>query len=187
MKKVLVLLAEGFEDIEALTIVDVLRRAEVKVTLCTIKEYYVKSSHDVIVRSEELIEYVRAEDYDALFLPGGLPGAYNLRDDDRVIKIIQEMNELNKLIFAICAAPIILSKAGITKDRKVTSYPGFEDQIKCSEYLEDPIVVDRKVTTSRGPATALLLAYEMLNQLGYEEKSKELSKGMLFDYLKEKI
>lgn len=183
MKNILILLADGFEEIEAISIIDVLRRAGQHVTICNIKEEYVKGAHNVLVKSDKSIDEVNLEEYDAIYLPGGLPGAHNLRDNEKVISLVKSANDSKKLIFAICAAPIVLSKAGIIKDKNVTSYPGFGDQLNCGAYLTDPVVVDENITTSRGPATALLLAYEMLKQLGLEEKSKELRKGMLFDYM----
>ena len=181
MKKIIVFIAEGFEEIEALTVVDILRRAGVTVTLCSLKNDLVKGAHNVLIKTDIMIDNLVFEDYDAIYLPGGLPGAYNLRDDNRVIEIIKNFNEKKKLIYAICAAPVVLSKAGITEDKVITSYPGFEKEIKCKNYSEEIFVKDGNITTSRGPATAMPFAYEILRQLGLEKESKELRKGMLFD------
>lgn len=178
MKKVCVLLAEGFEEIEALTVSDVMRRANIKCDLVSIKDKTVKSSHGVIVEADKIFD--ENMDYDLVVLPGGMPGAANLRDDERVISLLKEQNSNNKLIGAICAAPIVLGRAGLTEGLNMTSYPGFVDELPNCIYSEEPVVVDKNIITSRGPATAMMFAYKLLEELGYVKEKEEIASGMLY-------
>ena len=115
-------------------------------------------------------------------LPGGMPGANNLRDNEEVIDLVKWFNDNKKIVAAICAAPIVLGKAGIIEGKKVTSYPGFEDELVKGSYLEEHVVVDGNIITSRGPATAMLFAYKILELLQCD-KWENLSEGMLFNSL----
>lgn len=178
MKKVCILLADGFEEVEALTVSDVMRRAGVTCDLVSMKDEYVRSSHNVIIKSDKIFE--ADMEYDMVVLPGGLPGATNLRDDERVIEYLKKQNCENKLIAAVCAAPIVLGKAGLTNGKNITSYPGYEDELPGCKYCEDIVVVDGNIITSRGPATTMKFAYTLLEVLGFEEKAKSISEGMLY-------
>ena len=178
MKNVCVLLADGFEEIEALTVSDVMRRANVTCDLVSIKEKQVKSSHGLIVEADKLFD--EDMEYDLVVIPGGIPGATNLRDDERIIKFIKKQNKEGKLIGAICAGPIVLGKAELTEGRSLTSYPGYEDELPNCEYSEEPVVVDGNIITSRGPATAMAFSYKLLEKLGYEHKVEGISSGMLY-------
>lgn len=182
MKKVCVLLAEGFEEVEALTVSDIMRRANLSCDLVSIKDKMVKSSHGVIIEADKIFD--DNMEYDLVVLPGGMPGAVNLRDDERVIKLLKEQYECGKLIGAICAAPIVLGKAGLTENKNITSYPGFEDELPNCNYIEEAVVVDKNIITSRGPATAMAFAYELLNQLGYNEQCEKIKEGMLYNLYK---
>ena len=151
--KVVVFLADGFEEVEALTVVDYLRRVNIEVDMVSITDdKKVKGAHGIEVSADKVIADIDADGYDGLVIPGGMPGATNLRDDERVISMVKTMNEASKMIAAICAGPIVLDKAGIIKNRRVTSYPGFEDQLKEVIYKEVAVVRDRNIITSRGPA-----------------------------------
>lgn len=178
MKKVCILLAEGFEEIEALTVSDIMRRAEVKCDLVSIGGKKVQSSHGVTVEADKIFE--ENMDYDLVVIPGGMPGATNLRDDERVIKFVKKQNKEGKLLGAICAGPIVLGRAGLTEGRNITSYPGYEDELPNCEYLEEAVVVDENIITSRGPATAMTFAYKLLEVLGYSHKVEGISSGMLY-------
>ena len=142
MKKVAILLANGFETLEALTVVDILRRAKVTVDTFSIEKDEVETPHKIKVKADKNIDDNEIQSYDILVLPGGLPGATTLRDDERVIKLVQEFNKQGKNICAICAAPIVLGKAGITEGLNMTCYPGFENEIGNANYKEDLVVVD---------------------------------------------
>ena len=178
MKNVCVLLADGFEEIEALTVSDVMRRANVTCDLVSIKEKQVKSSHGLIVEADKLFD--ENMEYDLVVIPGGIPGATNLRDDERVIKLIKKQNKEGKLIGAICAGPIVLGRAELTEGKNITSYPGYEDELPNCEYLEDAVVVDGNIITSRGPATAMAFSYKLLEKLGYEHAVEGISSEMLY-------
>ena len=176
--KVAVLLAEGFETIEALTTVDILRRAGVECHTFAIKNQEVTTSHHITLKADKVFNE-EIKDYDAVVLPGGMPGAVNLRDDERVINLLKEFNSKNKIIAAICAGPISLGKAGISEGKNVTCYPGFEEQLGNCNYQKELVVIDRNIITGRGPAAAIPFAFEILKQIA-PEKVDEIKKAMLF-------
>ena len=124
MKKVAVMLANGFEEIEALTVVDIIRRANITCDMFSISGMEVKGAHDIVVKADKLISE-EVKEYDVIVLPGGMPGATNLRDNEEVIDLVKWFNDNKKIVAAICAAPIVLGKAGIIEGKKVTSYQGF--------------------------------------------------------------
>ncbi|MDK0761313.1 DJ-1/PfpI family protein [Clostridium perfringens] len=188
MKKVLVFLAEGFETIEALSVVDVCNRAKVTCHACSLTENRaVNSAHGTMVLCDKLISDDDLETYDAIVLPGGMPGSTNLRDNEKVQSLIKKYNKENKIVAAICAAPIALAKAGVIEGKKVTSYPGFKEELGNVNYVEeDTVVVDGNIITSRGPATALVFGLEILKKLGYEKEAEEIREGMLINFFLEK-
>ena len=178
MKRVSILLATGFEEIEALAPLDVLRRLNYDVELISMtNSYYVKSSHGVDIKADKLFD-LEIINSNAVIIPGGLPGATNLRDDDRVISLVKKFFNDNKLVAAICAGPIVLGKANILEGLEATSYPGFEEALKCKEYREDKVIVSKNVITSRGPATAFDFAFAIAKYLGLDVS--KLEEGMLF-------
>lgn len=187
MKKVALLLANGFEEGEALFVVDILRRANIACDMVSIKDKNVTGSHSITVLADKVIQEIHSNDYDMIVLPGGQPGADNLRDSKEVITLIQEMNQKNKFIAAICAAPQVLEKAGIIQNKKVTSYPAekYREILKESNYQESLVVVDGNIITSRGPATTLPFAYQLVEILG--GNSKELKEKMLYNDLIQEI
>ena len=165
MKKIAVLFKDGYEEIEALTPVDILRRANVSVDMIGMDSKQVKSSHQIIIEMDKLFDETINE-YDGIVLPGGLPGSTNLRDDQRVIDLIKSFHEQHKLIAAICAGPIALGKAGILKDKVCTCSPGFEDQLTGATYQEAIVQIDGNIITGKGPAAALEFGYSILEYLG---------------------
>lgn len=180
MKKIAVLCKEGFEEIEALTPVDVLRRAGVHVDLVGMDQKEVTSSHQITIKMDCLFNDDLYQ-YDGVVIPGGLPGATNLRDDDRVIKIVKDFYEKGKLVSAICAGPIVLAKADILKGKVCTCSPGFEDQLNGANYQEAIVQRDGNVITGKGPAAALEFGYTILEALGYD--ASQLRQGMQYNYL----
>ena len=182
MKKILLLLAEGFEEVEALTVVDYLRRMDIVVDTCSITgEKKVEGAHKIIVESDKILDEIHsAKDYDGLVIPGGMPGSTNLRDNHRVIELVKEFNEDEKLIGAICAGPIVLEKANILEGKMVTSYPGFEDELS-GIYKEDLVVQDKNIITARGPAVAVYFALKIIENLLGENRVEELKKDILLD------
>lgn len=182
MKKVLVLLADGFEEVEALSVVDVLRRGNVDCKMCSIGDEYVRGTHNIIIKSDCNIRDIDNNDYDAVVLPGGLPGAENLKVDC-VKELITKMNKKKKIIAAICAAPGTLEYFNILEGKKCTSYPGFIQEKEKVNYVEDEVVViDNNIITSRGPATALAFALAILNELGYINEMEDIKEEMLVNF-----
>lgn len=186
MKKVAVMFADGFEDIEALATVDILRRAGIQTDMVSIKDEFVTSAHNVIIKADKIIGD-DIEEYDMIVCPGGLPGAEYLSKCDRLLNAIRKFDNMeNKFIAAICASPaMVLSSAGIEAERYITSYPGedFENMLDNANYVEELVVVDGNLITSRGPATTFLFAYKLVDLLG--GNSKALKSGMLWDMVEE--
>lgn len=180
--KLIVFLANGFEEVEALTVVDYLRRMDVEVdTVSITQDKQVNGSHDIPVLADKIIDEIdQVDSYDGVVIPGGMPGATNLRDNPRVIEIVKEIDKKGKLAAAICAGPIVLEKAGVIEGKKVTSYPGFEDQLSSGVYQEENVVRDQNIITARGPALAVDFAIEIVKYLLGEEKANELKKGILY-------
>lgn len=179
MKKVAVLLANGFETIEALTVVDILRRAEVICNTFSLDGIDVCTSHKIIVKADKNIDNNEIKDYDCIVIPGGMPGAKNLKEDPRVIKLIKDFDRDGKLICAICAGPIALGEAGITKGKDITCYPGFESEIGDCNHKEELVVSFENIITGRGPAAAIPFAFEILSRIK-PDKVESIKAGMLF-------
>jgi protein deglycase len=179
MARAAVLLAEGFEEIEAITIIDVLRRGEVETKIIGVTGELVAGNHGIAVRCDLRVDQASDGRWDLVALPGGMPGAGTLRDDPRVIAMIRHQSELGGLLGAICAAPIALAKAGVLEGRRATSYPSFKDQLGAVTYAEDDVVIDRGVITSRGPSTALPFALALLEALKGKEARAATAARML--------
>ena len=178
-KKVAVLLAEGFEAGEAITIIDILRRAGIACDGLGLYELIVNGGHGITVKADKVFELSLLE-YDLIVIPGGLPGATNLRDDDRLIEALKYAEKAGKTIAAICAGPIVLECAGLLKNHRFTAYPGYENKIgKEGSFKENLVVIDRNIITSRGPATAYAFAYALVDHLGYDAKA--VQERMLYD------
>jgi 4-methyl-5(b-hydroxyethyl)-thiazole monophosphate biosynthesis len=180
MKRVICILAEGFEETEAVATVDALRRAGCTVDLVSMNDTQkVTGSHNITLMADRTWN-PDLRDYDLLFLPGGQPGTNNLAADPRVIGMVRAFFDQGKWVSAICAAPAVFAKAGILKNKKVTSYPTqhqaeiFKDAI----YLEDVVVIDENIITSRGVGTVLPFAYALVDALGLD--SEPLKNAMLF-------
>ena len=184
-KKIAVMLAEGFEEIEALSVVDIVRRSNMICDMVSINGEIVKGSHGIFIKADKNIAEINKDDYTMIVLPGGLPGADNLKECKELIFWIKEFsNNTKKYVAAICAAPQVLAKAGIVKGKKITSYPDdeFRKSLKDAEYVDDikqSVVMDGDIITSRGPATAFSFAYKLVEILGGNVET--LKKGMLFN------
>ena len=187
MSKVLVPLASGFEEIEAVTIIDVLRRAEIEVLVASLDEdATVKGANGIGVVTDLHVEDVNVDELDMIVLPGGLEGTYALAKDANVIRILQEMDAKGKNIGAICAAPFALNKAGVLK-QNYTCYPSFEEEIRKDGYMADKamVVEDANVMTSRGPATAICFALQIVKKLKGEEIYLMVKGGLLAEFCKD--
>ena len=179
MARVCVLLAEGFEEIEAVTVVDVLRRADVDTTIVGVSSARVRGSHGIEIAADATLDEISTQGWTAVVLPGGMPGASNLRDDARVQAFIRQQHESGGRLAAICAAPIALYEAGVLAGQRVTSYPAFADHLKGVVYVEEAVVQDGPITTSRAPGTALHFALALVAQLVGTDRADALRKGML--------
>jgi len=179
MSKVLLPLATGFEEIEAVTIVDILRRADIDVVIAGLGKKQVVGAHGIKIQSDGHVEDMSSSDFDMIVLPGGLPGAVNLQNDVTVQKLLKDFDSQNKYIGAICAAPIALQSAGVLKD-DYTCYPSFEQNIREEGYKSDKdVVMDKNVITSRGPATAMKFALSIVAKLCGDTKSEEIKNQLL--------
>jgi 4-methyl-5(b-hydroxyethyl)-thiazole monophosphate biosynthesis len=179
MPRVAVVLADGFEEVEAMSIIDVLRRAEIETVVAGLHDGHIMSARKVKVVPDTVIDSVKTDDFDMLVLPGGQPGADNLNGDARVKELIKSFDGKRKWIGAICAAPIALAGAGILQGKRVTSYPTYKDKLGNVVYEEKAVVEDGNILTSRGPGTALDFALAIVERLVSKEKSQKIKEAML--------
>lgn len=179
MKKVVVIFADGFEETEGVSIVDVLRRAGLDVSMVGLDAVVVTGAHGIELSMDCTIDSITPNELDALVLPGGMPGAKNLADSRVVVDIIRSVHERGKHVAAICAAPIALAAAGIIDSRKVTCYPGFEQQLGNILHTAARVQVDGNIVTGAGPGAALEFAVTLVSELGDPDTAAELRKAML--------
>jgi len=179
--RVLVPLAQGCEELEAVTIIDLLRRAGIEVTSAGLDAGSVTASHGVTLIPDTDLESALKSNYDMIVLPGGLPGADHLDNDERIRSIIKKMADDNKYTAAICAAPKVLANAGVLAGKTVTSYPGFLDNLGLSDTTlsNEAVVRDGKVITSRSPGTAIDFALELIEVLSGKEKRHEVETALV--------
>jgi 4-methyl-5(b-hydroxyethyl)-thiazole monophosphate biosynthesis len=177
MAKVLVLLAEGFEEIEAVTCIDVLRRGEIQVTTASLGARLVRGAHALSVEADTTLDGLDTQGFDALVLPGGMPGSKHLRDDSRVIELVRRFVKAGKITAAICAAPTVLEKAGVLAGRRATSFPG--EAIPSARFEESSVVEDGPIITSRAAGTAFPFALALVRRLVGVDKAEELRDVML--------
>jgi 4-methyl-5(b-hydroxyethyl)-thiazole monophosphate biosynthesis len=177
--KAVVALADGFEEIEFSTIVDILRRAGVEVTTASLKQGYVEGAHGVRVMPDSSIDNVLAGDFDVVVLPGGYPGFVNLGQEQRVLDLVKEMDKGGKYIAAICGAPSVLSKIGVVEGKKATINPGCKDMLVGAQYVDQRVVVDGRVITSQAPGTAMDFAMRLVEVLLGRDKMEELKARVL--------
>ena len=186
MKKVYVFLADGFEDVEALIPVDVLRRGGLDVTTVSVADdsQVVESAHGVQIVADALFNDCDFADADLLLLPGGMPGAQNLYEHGGVRQAVLSQHEAGRRVAAICAAPaVVLSQIGVLDGRRATCYPGFEQLLTKASYTGDLVTVDGNVITAEGPAAAFPFAYELLSQIVSKEVATQVAEGMRYLHL----
>ena len=182
MKKVSVILADGFEEIEALTVVDLLRRAQIYVgTVSITDDYTVHGAHGINVQAEDLFEEVAFVESDMIVLPGGMPGTSNLNAHEGVRRVVKEFNRDGKYIGAICAAPIILGNLGLLKGKRVSCYPSVEQEIQGAVMTRTDVTVDGNLITSRGAGTAIAFALKLIEMLSGAEKAAEIAEAILYE------
>jgi protein deglycase len=180
MIRVIVPLAEGFEETECITVVDILRRAEVEVVTASLKEEIVEGSHKVKLLADTSLDAIDPIKFDAIVLPGGFPGFKNLKEDERVLNMIREMNNKGKYIAAICGAPSVLIKADILRGRKATVNPAGREEMEANaNYVDERVVVDGKLITSQSPGTAMEFALTLVEMLVGKDKMKSIKEQTL--------
>jgi 4-methyl-5(b-hydroxyethyl)-thiazole monophosphate biosynthesis len=179
MAKVLVPLADGCEELEAVTIIDLLRRAGIQVVTAGLKPGIVLASRGVQLLPDLTLDVALQDDYDMVVLPGGMPGASHLKEDLRIIELLRKMAAAQKFTAAICAAPMVLAEAGILDGKKATSYPGFLDALPGVTVSSAAVVQDGKVLTSRGPGTAMDFALELVDVLAGAEKRRQVEAALV--------
>ncbi len=186
MATVLIPLAEGFEEVEAVSLIDVLRRGGVEVRTAHLNpsegNNLVLGANGITLQANTSIENIVGDEFDMIVLPGGWGGTHALADNQIVQRLLKEFKEKNKTIGAICAAPYALDKAGVLGN-DFTCYPSVEEQIASKGYRDDKqVVIDGNIMTSRGPATALCFALAILKHLVGEESFKRVKEGMLISF-----
>lgn len=181
MATVLVPLADGCEELEAVTIVDILRRAGIDVVTAGLDDQLVRASHGVRIMPDTNLDEALTRDYDMVVLPGGLPGADNLNEDPRVKELLKKMANSERFTAAICAAPKVLANAGLLRGKKATAYPGSLDSVNHQAQLvsADAVVRDGKVITSRGPGTAMDFALALIEALTGKAKRDEVERALV--------
>jgi 4-methyl-5(b-hydroxyethyl)-thiazole monophosphate biosynthesis len=179
MARAAVVLADGFEETEAITIIDVLRRADIKVDVLGVAGKRVKGSHAITVEADALLSDHAADRYQLVVLPGGMPGSAKLRDDDAVQAFVKAHHAQGAWVGAICAAPIALAKAGVLEGKRATCFPGFENQLGRAHHQTQAVVKDGNVITSRGVGTALAFSLALVAALRDDATAKALGERML--------
>lgn len=179
-RRILVPLAAGFEEIEAIAIVDVLRRAGLEVTTASLEPGPVPGAHGITIEADAELGALDGSDFDVLVLPGGMPGTTNLADDERVLALVRSMHTAGRTTAAICAAPMVLAKAGVVSGVPVTSHPSVREQLGDASVQDAPRVVrSGTIVTSQGPGTALEFALELVRDLVGEDEAQRLGDAML--------
>ena len=181
MSTVLIPLAEGFEELEAVTVIDLLRRAGVAVVTAGLQAGPITASRGVVMLPDQALDAVLSQDFDMIVLPGGLPGAHHLRDDLRVQAILKRHAAAGAYTAAICAAPVALAQAGLLVGKTATSYPGFVEKLAIADFTHstEAVVVDGKIVTSRGPGTAMDFALTLIELLCGKAQRDQVEAGLV--------
>ncbi len=173
--------ADGFEEIEGLTVVDLLRRAGIEIeTVSVTDKPEVTSSHNITVKTDKIFSEINIDKADVLFLPGGVPGTPNLAAHEGLVQALKVFNQSGKRIAAICAAPSILGELGMLHGKKATCYPGYEDKLLGAEYVREKAVTDGNITTARGMGATIDLGLELIRILVSREKADEIAEAIQF-------
>jgi 4-methyl-5(b-hydroxyethyl)-thiazole monophosphate biosynthesis len=181
MARVLIPLAQGCEELEAVTVIDLLRRAQIEVITAGLEDGPVRGSRDTVLLPDTLLDAVMDQDFDMIVLPGGLPGATRLDGDERIHRLLKRYQAEDRFAAAICAAPKVLANAGLLSGKSATGYPGAIDLKDYPEVdlLDVPVVVDGKVITSRGPGTAMDFALQLIESLAGKATRDEVETALV--------
>ena len=182
MSRVGIFLADGFEEIEGLTVVDILRRAGIDISMISINgKKKVTGAHGIALDTHEDIVQCDPDKLDMLVLPGGMPGTTNLAACEKLTEALKKADQEKRGIAAICAAPSVLGDLGFLKGKKAVCYPGFESRLTGAEVLAVPVVTDGHITTSRGMGTAIAFALELTKRLKDEETAKQVGRSIIYN------
>lgn len=176
--KIFIPLADGFEELEATTVIDLLRRAGVTIDTVGVPATTITGSHGIRMTTDKKIIEIKPEEYDGIILPGGGKGVENLMRSSAIIEAIKKLNSRGKLVAAICAAPRLLAKAGVLEKRRATIYPGLEKEIPYPR--GDKVVVDDNIITSQGPGTAMEFTLRIVGILLGQAKAEKLRREIVF-------
>jgi 4-methyl-5(b-hydroxyethyl)-thiazole monophosphate biosynthesis len=178
---VLVPLAQGCEELEAITVIDLLRRADIEVITAGLDDQVVTARRGTKLVPDTDLDSALEHEFDMVVLPGGLPGADHLDNDDRIHSLLRKMADSEKFTAAICAAPRVLANAGLLENKNATSYPGSLDDLNLAntKISNEPVVRDGKIITSRGPGTAMDFALELIEVLVGQEKRNEVETALV--------
>jgi 4-methyl-5(b-hydroxyethyl)-thiazole monophosphate biosynthesis len=179
MRKVLVPIADGFEEMEGVIIIDTLRRAGWEVVVAGLKEGHVTASRGVKIIPDTTLAEVELNDFDIIVLPGGAVGTDKLINNDRILTAIRHFHEKGRILGAICAAPLVLQAAGILKGKKITCHPAVINRLKEGERLEETVVIDGNIITSQGPGTSFQFALSIIALIEGGEKADSLASSMI--------
>lgn len=183
MSKVYIFLADGFEEIEGLTVVDMLRRADIDITMVSISgKLDITGGHQIIVKADALFEETDFDDADMLVLPGGKVGTDNLSNHDGLDKLLKDFASKDKYLSAICAAPSILGTKGLLKDRQAICYPGFEQYLNGAEIVNKAVVVDGNIITSKGMGTAIDFSLALIKVLKSKEDATKIASSIQYQH-----
>lgn len=181
MKKTAILFANGYEEVEALTVVDLLRRAKIGCEILSVADSgQVTGSHGISIGADRNFSGTDFSQYDGVILPGGMPGTTNLAADERVLALLRSFAAAGKLTAAICAAPTVLAKAGLLEGKKAVCYPGMEEQLTGAKVSFDPVAVDGTVITSRGLGTAIPFALSIVQYFDGRERAEALASSVVY-------
>lgn len=180
-KRALIAVADGVEDLECVTLIDVLRRAEVEVVVASVEgRRMVTCARGTRLTADAMLVDVLAQDFDLIVLPGGMPGAQRLAEHEPLAERMRQQAKAGQLFAAICAAPAVaLQQYGVLKQRRMTCYPAFSDRLSGCSFVDQPVVVDGNCITSQGPGTALEFALTLVEQLAGKAVRREVAQAML--------
>lgn len=181
MNRAGIFMADGLEEIEALTVVDILRRAQIDIRMISINgTKRVTGAHGIVLETDEILEEADTDSLDLLVLPGGMPGTLHLGACERLTEELKKADAQKRGIAAICAAPSILGDLGMLSGRKAVCYPGFEDRLQGADVVREPVVTDGHITTSRGMGTAIAFALELVARLQDRESAGRIGASILY-------
>ncbi len=180
MASALIVLADGFEEIEAVAVIDILRRAQIETTVAGLDKLKITSARQVKIETDALLDEVTHHVFDVIILPGGEPGTTNLQQSQTLKDLLLKQASQKRLVAAICAAPRILDQIGLLDGKKATSFPGTKPEMKSCDYQEARVVEDGQIITSRGPGTAMEFGFKLVERLKSPQLASSLKEKMLY-------